>query len=98
MSMTLDVVKRMTLGLDKGTNAHGHVGWVTVRCRVCGRYLSLTGQQPGSVRKIEVVYYCPHCAKDYGAYFCAADARMIKYKCPFCGRDLKIATPIFQEE
>ncbi len=87
----------MTLGLNKGTNAHGHMGWVLVRCRVCGRYLSLTGQSPGGARRIEVVYYCPHCAKDYGAYFCAADARMLKYRCPFCGRELKQVTPSFEE-
>jgi len=86
----------MTLGLNKGTNAQGHMGWVLVRCRVCGRYLSLTGQKPGS-RKIEVVYYCPHCAEKYGAYFCHADARMTHYRCPFCGRKLQLATPIVEK-
>ena len=87
----------MTLGLHKGTNAHGHIGWVTVRCRVCGRYLSLTGQKPGAARRIEIVYHCPKCAQTYGAYFCAADARMLKYTCPFCGGPLKEATPKFEE-
>jgi predicted RNA-binding Zn-ribbon protein involved in translation (DUF1610 family) len=58
--------------------------------------LSLTGQSPGS-RKIEVVYYCPDCARDYGAYFCHADARMLKYRCPFCGKPLKRYTPQFEE-
>jgi DNA-directed RNA polymerase subunit RPC12/RpoP len=86
----------VTLGMNKGTNAHGHMGWVTVRCRVCGRYLSITGQSPAS-RKIEVVYYCPNCAKDYGAYFCQADARMLKYRCPFCGGPLKRLTPEYEE-
>jgi len=88
----------VTMGLDKGTNTHGHMGWVLVRCRVCGRYLSLTGQKPGSGRKIDIVYYCPHCAKDYGAYFCHADARMLKYRCPFCGRPLQVASPLPGEE
>jgi len=84
----------LTVGLLKGTNAWGHIGWVTVYCRVCGRRLSLTGQKPGSARKIEVVYYCPKCAERYGAYFCAADARALKYRCPFCGGRLEIASPL----
>ncbi len=87
----------MTIGLIKGINAHGHMGWVLVRCRVCGRYLSLTGQHSGAGRKIEVVYACPKCAKDYGAYFCHADARKFNYKCPFCGRDLVVVSPLQQE-
>jgi len=87
----------VTLGLNKGTNAHGHMGWMLVRCRVCGRYLSLTGQKPGSGRKTEVVYACKYCAQKYGAYFCHADARRTHYRCPFCGRELVLITPVFNE-
>ncbi len=87
----------MTIGLDKGTNAQGHMGWVTVRCRICGTYLSLTGMQPGGWRKASIAYYCPKCEKDYLAYFCHADARKVKYTCPYCGGPLRPATPIFQE-
>ena len=82
----------MTIGLLKGTAAWGHVGWVTVYCRVCGARLSLAGQKPRS-RRTEIVYACPKCAKDYGAYFCAADARALKYRCPFCGTRLEIVSP-----
>ncbi len=84
----------MTIGLDKGTNAQGHIGWITVRCRICGTYLSLTGQYPGAGRRIEIVYSCPKCAMDYGAYFCHADARKVKYTCPFCGGPLKVVSPL----
>jgi len=84
----------LTLGLDRGTNAHGHMGWVTVRCRVCGVYLSLTGQHPAYGRKLEVVYACNNCAEDRGAYFCRADARSLKYTCPFCGNELTVVTPL----
>lgn len=83
----------MTLGLDKGTNAQGHMGWISVRCRICGRHLSLTGNYPGT-RQFIVVYACPKCARDYEAYFCHADARKVKYTCPYCGGPLKPLTPI----
>lgn len=82
----------MTVGLSKGTWTWGHVGWVTVYCRVCGTRLNLSGQKPRS-RRVEVVYACPKCAAKYGAYFCAADARFLKYTCPFCGSKLEIVSP-----
>ncbi len=72
-----------TAGL-KGINAVGHKGWVTVRCRICGRKLDLT---------LDVVYVCPYCRDKYDAYFCAADAKRLHYKCPFCGRQLEPITP-----
>jgi len=78
----------MTIGKLRGTNAMGHLGWITVRCRVCGRLLDLSGQKPGS-RKFEVVYACPKCAAKLGAYFCSADARSLKYRCPFCSADAR---------
>ena len=87
----------MTVGKIRGTNAMGTLGWVTVRCRVCGRLLDLTGQRPGS-KKFEPVYACPKCASTLGAYFCAADARSLKYRCPFCGSDLVLVSPLLQEE
>ena len=82
----------MTIGLLKGTSAHGHVGWVTVYCRVCGAGLNVTGQKPRS-RRVDVVYACPKCAEQYEAYFCAADARAVKYTCPFCRSRLEIVSP-----
>ncbi len=82
----------MTIGLLKGTSSWGHSGWVTVYCRVCGAKMNLSGQKPRS-RKVEVVYACPKCAEKYEAYFCAADARFVKYTCPFCGTKLEIVSP-----
>ncbi|MCE4608459.1 MAG: hypothetical protein F7B61_05830 [Caldisphaeraceae archaeon] len=86
----------MTIGLAKGINASGHVGWVTVRCRICGRYMDLSGQKPGS-RHEEVVYMCPKCSKTVEAYFCAADAKRLGYRCPYCGSQLVLASPLVEE-
>ena len=86
----------MTVGLNKGTTSLGHVGWVTVRCRICGTYMDITGQQPGA-RKIDIVYACPKCAEPYGAYFCRADARRVKYTCPYCGSKLVVISPLTSE-
>ncbi len=74
----------MTIGLLKGTNSPGHKGWTHVKCRICGKELDL-------FRAIDTgdVYYCPKCAKTRGAYFCAADAKRLKYRCPYCGSELK---------
>ncbi len=63
------------MGRIKGVNAQGHLGWVTVRCRICNRKLDVT-KHP--------VYKCPKCEKKYQAYFCEADARVLHYKCPYC--------------
>ncbi len=77
--------KNMTIGLLKGVNKAGHKGWTTVKCVICHRDLDLfkavdTGD----------VYYCPKCLKaGREAYFCAAHARNVHYKCPFCGGELK---------
>lgn len=84
----------MTIGLLKGTNAAGHIGWVTVYCAVCSTRLNLTGQKPRGARRYEVVYACPKCTEKYEAYFCAADARAVKYKCPYCGTKLELVSPI----
>ncbi|GAB6148262.1 hypothetical protein JCM10135_08040 [Stetteria hydrogenophila] len=82
----------MTIGLLKGSWSWGHKGWLRVYCRVCGAALDLSGQKPRT-RKTEVVYACPKCAAKYEAYFCAADARALKYTCPFCGSKLEIVSP-----
>ncbi len=77
--------KNMTIGLLKGVNKAGHKGWTTVKCVICHRDLDLfkavdTGD----------VYYCPKCLKaGREAYFCAAHARNVHYKCPLCGSELK---------
>jgi DNA-directed RNA polymerase subunit RPC12/RpoP len=86
----------VTIGLARGVNALGHVGWITVRCRICGRYLDLSGQKPGA-RHEEVVYACPKCMKTLEAYFCAADAKKLGYRCPYCGTQLTIVTPLIKE-
>jgi len=69
----------MSFGRIKGVNAHGHLGWVTVKCRLCGKKMDYTRQ---------VVYKCPKCAEKYQAYFCDADARVLHYRCPFCREKL----------
>jgi len=69
----------MTIGLLQGVNTAGHKGWVTVRCRLCGRKLDITR---------DIVYVCPKCRETQNAYFCEAHARKLKYKCPFCGSEL----------
>jgi len=82
----------VTVGLNRGSNSLGHPGWTRVRCRVCNMKLDITGQPPGA-RRIDIVYACPRCAEDYGAYFCRADAKSLKFKCPFCGSELAVITP-----
>jgi phage FluMu protein Com len=47
----------------KGSNAYGHLGWITKYCRICNRKLKVG---------IDVVYKCPKCEKVYNAYFCEA--------------------------
>ncbi len=64
---------------NKGSNAYGHIGWLTVKCTICNRSL-LIGT--------DVVYKCPKCEKKYKAYFCEADKRGLKGKCPYCGTEL----------
>ncbi|MGC9105653.1 MAG: hypothetical protein ACP5HQ_04430 [Thermoprotei archaeon] len=63
----------------RGSNAYGHLGWVTKYCRICNRKIRVG---------IDVVYKCPKCEKTYNAYFCQADARGLHYRCPYCGSEL----------
>jgi len=77
-----------TAGL-KGINAVGHRGWVQVKCRICATKLDTT---------LDIVYVCPHCRDKYDAYFCAADAKRLHYRCPFCGRSLELITPWIAEK
>ncbi|MEM2007454.1 MAG: hypothetical protein QW154_07470 [Sulfolobales archaeon] len=64
-----------------GTNAGGHAGWATKRCKVCSRDLVI-GEAS--------VYYCSNCSTKYGAYFCSSDARVLHYKCPYCKQPLEL--------
>jgi DNA-directed RNA polymerase subunit RPC12/RpoP len=54
--------------------------------------LDITGQAPGA-RRIDLVYVCPKCVNDYDAYFCRADAKTLRFRCPFCKGPLKLITP-----
>jgi DNA-directed RNA polymerase subunit RPC12/RpoP len=63
----------------RGSAAYGHIGWVQVYCRICNRKLKMG---------TDIVYKCPKCEKKYRAYFCEADARGLKYRCPYCGSEL----------
>ncbi|MEM0015450.1 MAG: hypothetical protein QW281_02015 [Saccharolobus sp.] len=63
----------------RGTNAYGHLGWLRVYCRICNRKLIIG---------TDIVYKCPKCEKKYAAYFCEADKRGLKGKCPYCGAEL----------
>ncbi|BCU68348.1 hypothetical protein HS7_17850 [Sulfolobales archaeon HS-7] len=63
----------------KGTNAYGHSGWLTHKCVICSRSIRVGGT---------IIYTCPKDAEKLRAYFCEADARNVKYKCPFCGEQL----------
>lgn len=63
----------------RGSNAYGHLGWVTKYCRICNRKLRVG---------IDVVYKCPKCETKYNAYFCEADKRTLHGKCPYCGTEL----------
>ncbi|MEM0340628.1 MAG: hypothetical protein QXN05_00415 [Acidilobaceae archaeon] len=85
----------MTIGLLKGANAMGHTGWFTVKCRICATPLDLLGSIGKS--KKQIAYVCPKCRTTVEAYFCHACSRTVKYKCPYCGSKLLIATPVFEE-
>jgi len=65
----------MSIGKIKGANAHGHLGWVTVRCRICARLEDYTRA---------VIYVCPECMKKIPAYYCSSCAKVLHYKCPYC--------------
>jgi predicted RNA-binding Zn-ribbon protein involved in translation (DUF1610 family) len=75
----------MTGGLLQGVNKSGHRGWTTEKCILCATTLDfLQGYD------LKNIYYCPRCLESrVKAYFCAADARKVHYKCPFCGSELK---------
>ncbi|HDN75530.1 MAG: hypothetical protein DRO18_00245 [Thermoprotei archaeon] len=63
-----------------GTNAGGHLGWITKRCVICNRRL-IVGK--------DKIYHCPKCVKlGIQAYFCEADGKVLHGKCPYCGNEL----------
>jgi predicted Zn-ribbon and HTH transcriptional regulator len=75
----------LTIGLLRGANKSGHRGWVTEKCIICATTLDLF-----HAYDLKNVYYCPKClSQGIKAYFCAADARKVHYKCPFCKSELK---------
>ncbi|AFL67039.1 MULTISPECIES: hypothetical protein [Desulfurococcus] len=75
----------MTIGLLKGVNRSGHKGWTTEKCAICGTTLDFVQGYD-----LKNIYYCPKCvSQKLNAYFCAADARTLHYKCPYCKSELK---------
>jgi len=84
----------LTVGLARGINAMGHMGWVTVRCRICSAWLDVTGGV-GRAKK-QLTYACPRCAELHQAYFCRACARKVRYTCPYCGAPLTLVTPVVE--
>ena len=63
-----------------GTNAGGHLGWLTKRCRICNKKL-VVGK--------DVVYICPKCSKaGRDVCFCPGDYKVLHGKCPYCGSEL----------
>jgi len=73
----------------KGVNAHGHLGWVTVRCRICARLEDYTRA---------VVYVCPNCYTKFQAYFCSSCAKVLHYKCPYCRSELVTLPSLFAKK
>lgn len=75
----------MTIGLLKGVNKAGHKGWTTVKCAICHKDIDL-------FKAVETgdAYYCPRCInRGREVYFCAAHAKKLHYRCPYCGGELK---------
>lgn len=78
-------VKNLTTGLLRGANKTGHKGWTTEKCIMCSTTLDFYQGY-----ELKNIYYCPKClSKGVNAYFCAADARKVHYKCPYCKSELK---------
>ncbi|MEM1620242.1 MAG: hypothetical protein QXU97_01970 [Fervidicoccaceae archaeon] len=69
----------MSVGRARGINAMGHLGWVTKKCAVCSIKLDISKR---------LVYYCDKCSKTLNAFFCEADAKRLRYRCPYCGEKL----------
>ncbi|MEM0224487.1 MAG: hypothetical protein QXM43_07725 [Desulfurococcaceae archaeon] len=79
-------MKNLTIGLLKGANKPGHKGWTTEKCIMCATTLDFFHGYDA-----KNIYYCPKCLSNgIKAYFCAADARKVHYKCPYCKSDLKL--------
>ncbi|MEZ0394229.1 MAG: hypothetical protein ABWK00_04200 [Desulfurococcaceae archaeon] len=80
----------MTVGLLKGVNKGGHKGWTTVKCVICNKNIDLF-----EAYDTKEAYYCPRCTTKFReVFFCAADARRLHYRCPYCGSELKPYFPL----
>lgn len=64
-----------------GVNASGHEGWIRFYCRICNKKMRV-GTEP--------IYFCPKCAQSREAYFCLADYKKLKGKCPYCDSELQL--------
>ncbi len=62
-----------------GTNSAGHLGWVLKRCNICNRKLVVGN---------DAVYACPKCGSTANVYYCLADYKRLRGKCPYCKSDL----------
>ncbi len=72
----------MSVGRIAGAAAMGNLGWVRVRCKLCGTWILITKEE---------YYVCPNCEKRFNATFCAPCAKKIHYRCPYCRSELKFA-------
>lgn len=59
----------------RGANSMGHKGWHEFKCAICAKKLYIGDT---------VTFKCPKC----DTYFCEADAKRLRYRCPYCGSDL----------
>lgn len=65
----------------RGCNSSGHRGWIEVKCRICAKKLYIGD---------DIIYKCPKCGENLGAYFCIPDAKKVGMHCPYCGNELKL--------
>lgn len=70
----------------RGSNSYGHVGWLSYKCAICSTTVVVGSPIPHR----SIAYRCPKDMTKFNAYFCEADARGLKYKCPYCGSDLEM--------
>ncbi|MEM0026267.1 MAG: hypothetical protein QXV93_02095 [Zestosphaera sp.] len=66
------------MGMLRGINASGHLGWVTKNCTICRKSLHV-GR--------DVLYTCSKCGMDK-VIICSGDYKALNGKCPYCRSEL----------